>query len=687
MVKEVLPGTPVNPFRAFLESFKSLDRFTKLLIVATLLIVLVTPTAISLNTVFTQHAASITLSGEAMPVGDLPGWKQIFTDDFATDVPVGGFSGCNSSTRTCTGLPVVVMAKWWAYPDGWPDTSHNGTYTPSQTISISGGIMNLNLHTVNGTHMASAPVPKLPGATGSEGGQLYGRYAIRFRADSISGYKTAWLLWPDSETWPRDGEIDFPEGNLNNTINAFMHWQGGTSGSSQDAYSPIPPVTYTSWHTAVTEWTPTSLTFYLDGQVVGRSTSHIPNTPMHWVIQTETALDGTIPSSTAASNVQIDWATAWSYAPGLVPGGSPTPTSIPMQTTTPTPRPTTAPMPTVTPKPISSPTPMSTITPRPTVAPTLKPTAMPTPRPTSAPIQTPPLTGLNLIINPGCEINTNGWIGWQGTVSLNTSVAHSGRASCNARQTTGTVFTMDDNPDSVSNPKIGQEYTASAWVRSNTSIGPVWLAITLKGGAHPDKTIYSPARVSLSTTWKQLTNTAAVDYADRTSLGVYVAENPASGTDSFQADDLSLQLVNFTNQGNGLLGMYYTNKTLNGLPQYRIDPNINFNWGQGSPMTSITNDNFSARWIGSVMPQYSETYKFYATADDGVRVWVNGTLIIDAWKDQSATTYTGNISLLANHKYTIRVEYYEHSGVASISLKWSSSSTPKEIIPQSQLYN
>ena len=161
---------------------------------------------------------------------------------------------------------------------------------------------------------------------------------------------------------------------------------------------------------------------------------------------------------------------------------------------------------------------------------------------------------------------------------------------------------MDDNPDSVNNPQIGQEYTASTWVRSNTSVGPAWLAITLKGGAHPDKTIYSPARVSLSTTWKQLTNTVAVDYADRTSLGVYVAENPASGTDSFQADDLSLQLVNFTNQGNGLLGMYYTNTTLNGLPQYRIDPNINFNWRRGSPMTSITNNNFSARWIGYVMP-------------------------------------------------------------------------------------
>jgi len=51
----------------------------------------------------------------------------------------------------------------------------------------------------------------LPGAVGKEGGLLYGRYAIHFKADPVPGYKTSWLLWPDSEKWPQDGEIDFPE--------------------------------------------------------------------------------------------------------------------------------------------------------------------------------------------------------------------------------------------------------------------------------------------------------------------------------------------------------------------------------------------------------------------------------------------------------------------------------------------
>ena len=63
------------------------------------------------------------------------------------------------------------------------------------------------------------------------------------------GYKTAWLLWPRSEVWPRDGEIDFPEGDLDSTIHGFVHRQGATSGSDQYAVSTS--ATYTSWHTAV----------------------------------------------------------------------------------------------------------------------------------------------------------------------------------------------------------------------------------------------------------------------------------------------------------------------------------------------------------------------------------------------------------------------------------------------------
>lgn len=239
-------------------------------------------------------------SGEAMPSGDLPGWHQVFADDFTTDVPIGSF-------------PQAVSSKWDAYPDGWHDTSGNGTYYPSRVISVAGGVLSIHLHTetVGGAsvHMVSAPEPKIPGAMGSEGGLLYGRYVIRFKADPVQGYKTAWLLWPDSELWPQDGEVDFPEGDLDGTFGAYMHRQNGTSGGDQDAFDSSN--TYSSWHTAALEWTAQSINFMVDGASIGTSTAAIPDTPMHWVLQTETALGGTAPSDGAEGNVQIDWAVVY----------------------------------------------------------------------------------------------------------------------------------------------------------------------------------------------------------------------------------------------------------------------------------------------------------------------------------------------------------------------------------------
>ena len=236
-------------------------------------------------------------SGQAMPVGDITvngqAWHQVFTDDFTASVPVGSF-------------PSAVSSKWNAYPDGWPDTTHNGTYECSQVCSEQNGLLNLYLHNSGGLNMVAAPVAKIPGADSSTWGDLlYGRYVMRFRADSLYGYKTAWLLWPESGVWPGDGEIDFPEGDLNGHICAYMHWMGATSASQQDAYCTS--TTYSGWHTAVLEWLPNRVTFYLDGVMIGNSTAHIPSTPMHWVIQTETSTDGQVPAPSTAGNVQLDW--------------------------------------------------------------------------------------------------------------------------------------------------------------------------------------------------------------------------------------------------------------------------------------------------------------------------------------------------------------------------------------------
>ena len=274
------------------------------------------------NTVSVTPTATTTAdpSGQAMPVGDVAGWHQVFADAFTTPVPVGAFSGCswpNGASLTsinCTGLASwpSVEANLFAYPDGWSDSRY-AVYYPSRVLSIANGVMDYYIHTetLNGTtyHMTSAPVPKIPGGSGSVGGQLYGRYAIRARFDSLPGYHVAFLLWPDSNNWPADGEIDFPDDPFDtSTLDAFVHY--GTSNSSLfDHFGTAGNLS--QWHTYQIDWTSAALSFYLDGNLLGTETAHIPRTPMHWVFQTDTWSGESAPRSTTVGHVQIDWAVAY----------------------------------------------------------------------------------------------------------------------------------------------------------------------------------------------------------------------------------------------------------------------------------------------------------------------------------------------------------------------------------------
>jgi hypothetical protein len=105
--------------------------------------------------------------------------------------------------------------------------------------------------------------------------------------------------------------------------------------------------------------------------------------------------------------------------------------------------------------------------------------------------------------------------------------------------------------------------------------------------------------------------------------------------------------------GDGLAVTYYDNQDFTGHSISRIDPQVNFSWNTGSPDSAIGVDSFSARWVGQVQAQRSEIYTFHATADDGVRLWVDGQLLIDQWKNQGPTEYSGSIGLTAGQKYDI----------------------------------
>ncbi len=117
------------------------------------------------------------------------------------------------------------------------------------------------------------------------------------------------------------------------------------------------------------------------------------------------------------------------------------------------------------------------------------------------------------------------------------------------------------------------------------------------------------------------------------------------------------------------LGEYWANKALTGSPALtRRDAAIAFQWGEGAPAAELPTDGFSVRWRGR-WPLEKGRYVFNAQSDDGARVWVDGKLVIDQWRDQALTLATGEIELTTG-EHLIQVEYYENSSGAEVRVWW-----------------
>lgn len=116
-------------------------------------------------------------------------------------------------------------------------------------------------------------------------------------------------------------------------------------------------------------------------------------------------------------------------------------------------------------------------------------------------------------------------------------------------------------------------------------------------------------------------------------------------------------------------GTYWNNRNLSGQPVLvREDPAIDFDWRGLSPDVSVNVDNFSARWTRTY--HFSQgVYRFKATMDDGMRVWVDDKLIINDWQDGKVRTIEADVSL-SSGPHQLVVEYYEFGGKAVAGFTW-----------------
>lgn len=256
--------------------------------------------------------SSLEPSGQTIPADNVPGWKLLFADDFSGTVPLGAFSNC-SSTQTpqqarCTGLQSYgnYYNNWWAYPTGWPDTAksradgntgapYGGVYHPEDTVSVSNGAMHIHMYrptTGGDNHVATVvPIPCM--------NHQYGRYTERLKVTRYApGFKSAHLFYEGGF------EIDYPENDYGTTMSAYTH--PGEANFSTAAK-------WTDWHTTVIEWTPGQIKFYMDGSLVGTTTTQVSNIAMDWILQNESSIRGPYAANGASSQLDIDWVAC--YAP------------------------------------------------------------------------------------------------------------------------------------------------------------------------------------------------------------------------------------------------------------------------------------------------------------------------------------------------------------------------------------
>lgn len=263
-------------------------------------------------------------ASNSLPRGDLPGWQQIYAENFnaavAAPVPVGKFSGCDNNADTpaafCSGLPKPWRDTLWAYPSGWPDTAKSGadgndgapfggTYRPERTVSIgkgydgTGTLKVAMFRPTGGDNVTGTVVPrKCMDLTD-------GRYSARVKVTTAQrGFKSAWLRYEGERA-----EVDYPEVDdyTASNVAAFVH-PGNNSVQTS--------ARMTTAHTYTWERRGSTVTFYLDGVKLKSFPTRL--TTSSWIWQNESRIerdnsraDGGYAAPGNRATVEITWATCY----------------------------------------------------------------------------------------------------------------------------------------------------------------------------------------------------------------------------------------------------------------------------------------------------------------------------------------------------------------------------------------
>jgi beta-glucosidase len=124
--------------------------------------------------------------------------------------------------------------------------------------------------------------------------------------------------------------------------------------------------------------------------------------------------------------------------------------------------------------------------------------------------------------------------------------------------------------------------------------------------------------------------------------------------------------------GQGWRAEYFANMTLSGTPAFtRVEPKIDHDWVGNGPGGSVPADQFSARWTATLRPTTSGERKLEVSSDDGIRLWMDGQLLIDDWTNHAEIYHSVRVQLEAGRAYELKIEYYEDGGSAVARCGWT----------------
>lgn len=236
------------------------------------------------------------------PSGNVPGYTQLWKEDFTQDSPAGSV-GTDYADRL------------WLTADEQPGTEGVGVYENSRNLSVHDGVMDMTERlTADGTNTSGAQVRFLNDVNGAwaySGGRFEIRMKAAFNEDNLYGVCN--LLWPASEVW-NEGEVDFPEGSLGGSADLNQHMLAPNDPSQVSLHGSVADG-FQSWHVWTIDWQPGQfIKYYFDGVLFATETNpaNIPTTEHSWILQALNVADADIPASTVA-HVYVDYATA--YAP------------------------------------------------------------------------------------------------------------------------------------------------------------------------------------------------------------------------------------------------------------------------------------------------------------------------------------------------------------------------------------